>query len=446
QVVDRFSTEMRLLTLSVLSLLSVTYAAEANSKIVCYYDSAGYLRKSLSKVDFKDLEMSLHFCTHLVYGYAGINPNTFEVYSLNVDLDMFHYQEITHLRTKFPHLRVLLSVGGDHDALGEDSNHYLRLLEANRTVQQNFIDSSMILLRRNGFDGLDLAFQLPKNKPRKVHGTVGSYWKRFKKLFTGDFIVDPQAEQHKDQFTRLVGNLKSVFQSASLLLSLTVLPNVNSTWYFDIPAFNGLIDFVNLAAFDFLTPARNPEEADYTAPLYSDATQNRLPHYNADFQVQYWLKHGYPASKLNLGVASYGNAWKLSEDSGLEGIPVVPHTKGAAPEGLQSQKPGLLSYPEICSKLSNPQNQYLKGNDSPLRRVTDTSKRFGNFAFRAVQGDVTEGIWISFDDADAASNKASYVRANNLGGIALFDLGYDDFRGLCNGEKYPILRAIKYKL
>lgn len=218
------------------------------------------------------------------------------------------------------------------------------------------------------------------------------------------------------------------------------------TGYFDIPALNGLVDFVNLAAFDFLTPARNPEEADYTAPLYGNDSQNRLPHYNADFQVQYWLKNGFPSSKINLGVASYGNAWKLTADSGLEGIPVVHHTEGAAEDDLQSKKAGLLSYPEICAKILNQQNQFLKGNEAPLRSVIDTTKRYGTFAFRAVQPGVTEGIWVSYDDPNAASNKASYARSNNLGGVALFDLAYDDFRGLCNGEKYPILRAIKFKL
>lgn len=219
-----------------------------------------------------------------------------------------------------------------------------------------------------------------------------------------------------------------------------------SAGYFDIPALNGLVDFVNLGAFDFLTPLRNPEEADYTAPIYGDVTQNRLPHYNADFQVQYWLKQSFPASKINLGVASYANAWKLTADSGLEGIPVVRHTDGAAPPELQSQKLGILSYPEVCAKLPNAGNQYLKGNESPLRRVTDTSKRFGTYAFRAIQDGVTEGIWISYDDPDAAANKAGYARSQNLGGVALFDLAYDDFRGLCTGDKYPILRSIKYKL
>ncbi|EDV94176.1 chitinase-like protein Idgf2 [Drosophila grimshawi] len=425
--------------------VAVTSAA---SNLVCYYDSSSYTREGLGKLLNPDLEIALQFCSHLVYGYMGISAENFQAHSLNENLDVYKHQfsEVTSFKRKYPHLKVLLSIGGDHDIDLEHPNKYIELLEAEKVRQTAFIHSAYALVKNYGFDGLDLAYQLPKNKPRKVHGEIGSVWKSFKKLFTGDFVVDPNAALHKEQFTALVRDVKDSLRADGFLLSLTVLPNVNSTWHFDIPALNGLVDFVNLAAFDFVTPARNPEEADYSAPLYEPTGQNRLSHYNADYQVQYWLQQGFPASKLNLGVATYGNAWKLSPESGLEGVPIVANTEGNSAEGLQSQKAGLLSFPEICSKLSNPQNQYLKGNDSPLKRVTDPSKRFGNYAFRPVDGAVTEGIWISYDDADAASNKAAYVRAKNLGGVALFDLSYDDFRGLCTNDKYPILRSIKYRL
>lgn len=218
---------MKLLLL--FSLLGVLSIANSSSNLICYYDSTSFLRPGLAKLDTHSLELALQFCSHLVYGYVGLKPDTHEVFSLNVDLDMFHFRDITQLRARYPHLKVLLSVGGDRDVDEQHPNKYLELLEANRTAQQNFIDSSMLLLRKNGFDGLDLAFQFPKNKPRKVHGTIGTYWKKFKKLFTGDFVVDPLAAQHKDQFSELARNIKMAYQSANLLLTLTVLPNVNST-------------------------------------------------------------------------------------------------------------------------------------------------------------------------------------------------------------------------
>ncbi|XP_034474766.1 chitinase-like protein Idgf1 [Drosophila innubila] len=439
---------MKLLLLCVLGIQSLTLAlGNANSKLICYYDSASYLRQGPARLDSDHLDLALQFCTHLVYGYAGLKPDTFDLYSLNVDFDIFHFQDITLLRLKFPQLKVLLSVGGDRDVDQSESNKYIALLEANRTAQQNFIDSSMLMLRRNGFDGLDLAFQLPKNKPRKVHGTVGTYWKKFKKLFTGDFIVDPLADQHKGQFTDLVVNLRTAFQSANLMLTMTVLPNVNSTWYFDVPKLHNHLDYINLAAFDFLTPLRNPDEADYTAPIFFLDEQERLPHLNIEFQLNYWVQNHCPLNKLHLGIASYGRAWKLSKDSGLSGLPVVPHTCGAGQGGLQiASTEGLLSWPEICSKLPLNQTTVYRGANAPLRKVTDLTQKYGNYALRPSDENGDHGMWVSYDDPDFAGIKATYAKSRGLGGVALFDLSYDDFRGLCTQVKFPIVQTIKYCL
>ncbi|TMW41058.1 hypothetical protein DOY81_013862, partial [Sarcophaga bullata] len=187
---------------------------------------------------------------------------------------------------------------------------YVQLLEAGPEKYRAFAQSASELLRIYNFDGLDLAFQLPRNKARKVHSGAGSAWKSFKKLFTGDFIVDEKADEHKEQFTNFVSTLKSVFNNDNFMITLTVLPNVNSTWYFNAPALAGHLDFVNLAAFDFTTPARNPEEADYTAPLqypcHWKAIACRINMLR--FQVDYWISQRFPqitnSHTLYLGIAS----------------------------------------------------------------------------------------------------------------------------------------------
>lgn len=183
----------------------------------------------MAKFTTTDIEISLQFCTHLIYGYAGINPDTYQVSSINPqrDVQRRHFATITALKEKFPNVKFLLSVGGDRD--GEGADKYIQLLEAGRQKQSAFIESARDLLRSYNFDGLDLAFQLPRNKPRKVHSDIGMAWKSFKKLFTGDFIVDPKSDEHKEQFTDLVNDLKAVLRPHNLMLSLTVLPNVNSS-------------------------------------------------------------------------------------------------------------------------------------------------------------------------------------------------------------------------
>lgn len=214
--------------------------------------------------------------------------------------------------------------------------------------------------------------------------------------------------------------------------------------FFDVPAIINYLDFVNLGTFDFYTPARNPEVADITAPLYEMSERN--PELNVNYQVQYWLRNNCPASKINVGIAAYGRAWKLTDDSGETGLPPVKDTVNEAPEGPYSLIPGLFSWPEICAQLPNANNAHKKGASAPLTKVGDPTRRFGIYAYRAADKKGDNGIWISYDDPDTAAEKAGYVRSLHLGGVALFDLTFDDFRGSCTTDKYPLLRAIKYRL
>lgn len=176
-----------------------------------------------------DLETALQFCTHLVYGYAGITADTYQLTSINKNLDIQrrNFANIANLKERYPHIKFLLSVGGDHDL--ENPEKYMNFLESGRAKQNAFIESARDLLRSYNFDGLDLAFQFPRNKPRKVHSDLGMAWKSFKKFFTKDFVVDPQAADHKEQFTDLVTDIKTAFQPYDLMLTLTVLPNTNSS-------------------------------------------------------------------------------------------------------------------------------------------------------------------------------------------------------------------------
>lgn len=194
-----------------------------------------------------------------------------------------------------------------------------------------------------------------------------------KHKIVGESIVDDKAEEHKEQFTALVREFKNAFRHDGLLLSLSVLPNVNSTVYFDPRQLAPNLDFVTIQAFDFYNPTRNPKEADYTAPLYE--LIDRKVDENGDYQVRYWLNNGFPNNKLVLGIPTFGRAWKMTEDSGLTGVPPIP-IDGPAEAGPYTKEPGLLSYPEVCAKLANP-NKLSAASGTHLRKVGDPSKRYG---------------------------------------------------------------------
>ncbi|XP_060653955.1 chitinase-like protein Idgf2 [Drosophila nasuta] len=431
-----FPSTMKLLAL--ILLLPCLYAEDEfyrDRNLVCFYNSDGV------KLPIKDLALAVQFCTHLIYGYAGIRSDNYEAHSLNEELDIKnnHFTEVTSLKSKYPKLKVLLSVGGDRDIDEKHPNKYIELLEAGSESQKGFAKSALSLVKTYGFDGLDLAYQFPKNKPKEVQSTLGAALESVKKFFTGDSVVDSNAEKHKEQFISIAREVKDVLHPNGFLLSLTVLPNVNSTWYFDIPKLNGLVDFVNLATFDFLTPERNPEEADYTASLIGLTSQERLSHLNVLFQTDYWMNE-FPVTKINLGIPAYGNAWKLTEESGNTGKPIIHHTNGPAPAGPYTKKAGLLSYTEICTMLANVEDEIEKDVQSPIEAVN-----FGNYAYRPAKGSGHEGIWISYDDLDTIRHKAMHADPL-LGGVALFNLEYDDFGGVCSDKKFPVLRTIRKEL
>lgn len=433
-------------------LVLAVAAASANNathgpKVLCYYDGAGSLVENLGKVTPTDIELALPFCTHLIYGYAGLNVATHKIRSLNEELDLDsgkgQYRQITTLKRRYPGLKVLLSIGGNKDLTEEKPfEKYLKILE-NGGSRTAFVNSVHSLLKTYEFDGLDMAWQFPQSKPKRIRGWTGKLWHGFKKLFTGDSILDPKADEHMEEFTALVRDLKSAFLHEKFLLGLTVLPHVNESLFLDIPLLKDNLDYVNLASFDQQTPERNPKEGDFTAPIYEPT--ERVVGNNIDSEAKYWLAQGTPAEKIVVGIPAYGRGWKLTEDSGITGVPPIP-ADGPSLPGQYTGYPGFYSWAEVCALLPNPGNANLGGADQPLRKIGDPTKRFGVYAFRIPDENNEHGMWLSYEDPDSSGNKAAYVKAKGLGGISIFELGYDDFRGSCAGDKFPILRAAKYRL
>lgn len=151
------------------------------------------------------------------------------------------------------------------------------------------------------------------------------------------------------------------------------------------------------------------------------------------------MENGTPGSKVVIGIPTYARTWKLTADSQISGVPPI-ETDGPGAPGPHTNEPGLLSYAEVCAKLT----EHAAGR---LRRVGDPSKKYGSYAYQSYNEDTgAEGIWVGYEDPDTAGNKAAFVKSKGLGGVAIVDLSLDDFRGVCTGDKYPIVRGAKYKL
>ena len=150
------------------------------------------------------------------------------------------------------------------------------------------------------------------------------------------------------------------------------------------------------------------------------------------------------ADKIILGIRTFGVTWKLTSDSKVSGVPPIG-ADGPGEAGPQTKTAGLLSYPEVCSLFPNPKlNSYL--SYQLLRPVTDPSHKLGSYAFRLPNSSSDTGLWVAYEDPDTAGYKGTYVKNKGLGGIAIWDISLDDFRGICTGERFPILKAARNNL
>ncbi|XP_015368583.1 PREDICTED: chitinase-like protein EN03 [Diuraphis noxia] len=425
-------------------LLAIVDLSQA-FKTVCYYDGRALWRKDVVKVGAEELKPALSYCTHLVYGYAGIDDDKFRAKSLDPKLDLpeskdvkggkGNFKSITALKKIYPSLTILLSVGGNADV--EDPDKYLTALETPKS-RTKFASSISEMAKENGFDGIDLAWQFPVVTEKKEKHTWGSFIHKVAKT-VGITSKDSKEAEHKEQFTALVREVKGVLNANNCpYLSVSILPHVNSSVYFDFPGLQKYVDHFTLMAYDFRTPDRVPKLADHAAPfkfVYAD----RLAWQNIESQINKAIALKADRNKLVLGISTYGRTWKMDKDSGKSGAAPV-NADGPGEEGTYTKTEGLLAYYEICPHLV--ESTAATTSLTLYRRVPDPSKNLGTYAFRLPKDDV-KGIWISFEEPETAKQKATYVKQNNLGGMALMDLSLDDARGLCDANKYPILKAIK---
>lgn len=190
----------------------------------------------LAQITLEDLRPSLSMCTHLVYGHVGIDGDTFKVRSLNPIVDLDHgfayFRKVVQLKVDYPHLKILLSVGGSVervDTISSSSDTYLDLLLEMRH-RLAFVNSAHAMLQRYGFDGIDLAWQFPiEGQPfgqKTTFQTLIDEWHLalgFDRRFSRGFAA---SKGYREGFSALVEELHAAFERDQLLVSVTINPRV----------------------------------------------------------------------------------------------------------------------------------------------------------------------------------------------------------------------------
>lgn len=378
------------LLLLLLLFMKPDHVESKGDKVVCYYASWAHYRTGSARYTVDDIPVEL--CSHVIYAFAvldSVSLKTVEHDSyLDKDDGLANYRRFVQLKQRNLQAKMLLGLGGWTDSR---TNKYSSLVASSES-RKAFTSHVISFLKDYGFDGLDLDWEYPAYQSSAADRKGFRLW---------------------------VEELKAAFAPHDLLLTAAVSAgkNVIDRGY-DVAAVAKALDQIHIMAYDF--HGSWERQVAHHAPLFPAPGQSS-EELSADFAVSYWIKKGAHPSKLVLGVPFYGRSWTLA---GRDSTPGAAASGPGSPGRLMKDA-GTLAYYEIC--LAHEKEGWSKVSSSAGPFLTNDNQ------------------WVGYDDIDAITRKTQYAKSKGLGGVMIWDIAMDDFRGSCNAGANPLLSTI-YKV
>jgi len=391
---------------------------EGGKHVICYYSSWAFYRTGYGQFDIDDIDA--HLCTHLNYGFANMDNQTWKLVAYDpwFDLapsdegctgDLCHwdsYRRFNNLKQKNPRLKTLLSIGGWNSGSGMWSE--MALDPAKRKI---FVDSCVHMLDRFDFDGLDFDWEYPGSRP-------GS---------------DP--EHDKEDFTLLIQEMGEALHSRGKMLTAALNADpVKSGEAYDVPAISEVLDLLHIMDYDY--HGGWEEFTGHNSPLFGRREEDEVEHpghnFNVNDTIAWWLSQGAPAEKLTVGMPTFGHGWELMDEN-ENGLFCL--TAANSPKGPYTGQLGFLGYYEILQALNNDTLPWLPGATPKSWETVVDGCYLAPY--------ITNGPWwVGFDDVDSIRLKAQFVNSRGLAGSMVWSIESDDFRA-DYGPKYPLISEIK---
>lgn len=308
--------------------------------------------------------------THIYFAFLSPSNDTyrFEVTGSTATL-LSNFT--SSLRRKTPPVKTLISIGGG----GDKPDVYARMASS-ASNRKAFIDSSISVARKFGFDGLDLDWEFPENPAQmEDFGLLLKEWRA---------AVNREAWSTRRPPLLLTA---AVYFAADFFLS-------EGRRAYPASSISRNLDWINAMCYDYHGSWNTSATGAHAA--FFDPNSN----VSSSYGLSSWIQAGVPRKKIVMGLPLYGKSWKL-KDPNVNGI-------GAPAVGLGPGDVGILLYYEVVA--------FNKDNGA---RVVYDKTTVSTYSYVGT-------TWIGYDGVTSTTTKIELAQDLGLRGYFFWALSYDD--------------------
>ncbi|KAI6679194.1 hypothetical protein NL676_033075 [Syzygium grande] len=351
----------------VLFSIAAAEGAVAASTPVAAVKGAYYPSWLLSSLPPSSIETKLF--THILYAFLSPSNSTYK-FEVSDSMAPLLSNFTAALRKKDPPVKTLISIGG-----ASDGPTLFATIAASASTRKLFIDSSIEVARKYGFDGLDLDWEMPENPKQMADlGLLFQEWRSAMK------------REAKATGRPPLLLTAAVYFAVDFFLSGTYR-------MYPVASINKNLDWINVMCYDYHgswnTSATGAQAA------FFDPNSN----ISSSYGLGSWIRAGLQRKKVVMGLPLYGRTWKL-KDPNVHGI-------GAPAVGLGPGNDGVLTYSQV--------ETFNKENDATVKYDVTT---VSTYSFQGTS-------WVGYDDVVSTAVKVRLARALGIRGYFFWALSYD---------------------
>uniref|UniRef100_A0A5B7BN03 Putative chitinase-like protein 4 n=1 Tax=Davidia involucrata TaxID=16924 RepID=A0A5B7BN03_DAVIN len=320
--------------------------------------------------DFPPSAIDTSLFTHIYYAFLSPNNVTFK-FDISNSTAILLSNFTSTLHAKNPPVKTLFSIGG-----GSDGPILYSRMASNASSRKNFIDSTIKVARKFGFDGIDLDWEFPQT-PQDMQnlGHLLDEWR-----------AEVQNEAKPTNRTPLLLTA-AVYFSVDFFLS-----GVHRS--FPVASLSENLDWINVMCYDY------HGSWDTSATGAHAALFDPKSNISTSYGLRSWIKARMPRSKLIMGLPLYGRTWRLKDPKS--------HGIGAPAVGVgPGDELGQMTFFQV--------EMFNKENNATVKYDVDTVSTYS----------VAGTSWIGYDDVRSTSVKIGFAQALGLRGYFFWAVNGD---------------------